>query len=312
MTAQLHAVGDVQGIARPAPNPQIVQLRTLITRHVRPCGTTAIDGVHVASIETTDTHIRPSGTVFALIVQGAKNLGIGDRVYRYATGQYLVSSVDLPVTGHFEARPGHPALGVALELRPSTIAPLLLDDPSAIHRDNAAGSPAALGVADAEPDLLDAVIRMLALLDAPADRPVLAPMIEREIVWRLLTGPLGASVRQLGLADSTLTQVNRAVRWITDHSDAPFRVEELARSCGMSPSAFHRKFRAVTGLSPVQFQKQLRLQRARLLLMSGMADIAAVGHRVGYDNASQFNREYRRQFGLPPGRDAARLRDHTP
>jgi AraC-like DNA-binding protein len=289
------------------------ELRALIARHARPDGTTAIDGVLLASVETGETHTSPSGTVFALIAQGAKILGIGDRVYEYHAGQYLVSSVDLPVTGHFEASPTQPALGFGLELRSSTIASLLLEvDPSASLRAKNASTAPALGVADAGPDLLDAVIRMLAVLDAPRDRAVLAPMLEREIVWRLLTGPLSANVRQLGLADSSMTHISRAVRWITEHFDEPFRVDDLARLCGMSPSAFHRKFRAVTALSPVQFQKQIRLQQSRLLLRSRKDDVATVGYRVGYGSSSQFNREYRRQFGLPPGRDAARLRGDLP
>jgi transcriptional regulator GlxA family with amidase domain len=137
------------------------------------------------------------------------------------------------------------------------------------------------------------------------------PRFERELLWRLLIGPLGESVRQIGRSDSTLTHVSRAVRWITEHYSKPFRVEELARSCGMSTSAFHRSFQAVTALSPIQFQKQIRLQKSRLLLLTGVDDVATVGYRVGYDSASQFSREYRRQFGLPPGRDAARLRTPT-
>jgi transcriptional regulator GlxA family with amidase domain len=149
---------------------------------------------------------------------------------------------------------------------------------------------------------------MLRLLDRPGDREVLAPMIEREILWRLIDGPLGQSVHQIGLADSSLTHVSRAVRWISEHFDTPFRVEELARSCSMSTSAFHRNFHAVTALSPIQFQKQIRLQKSRLLLLTGVDDVATVGYRVGYDSTSQFSREYRRQFGLPPGRDAARAR----
>jgi AraC-like DNA-binding protein len=163
-------------------------------------------------------------------------------------------------------------------------------------------------VAEASPELLDAVVRMVRLLDSPSDRDVLAPLVEREILWRLLSGPLGESVRQIGLDDSSLTQVSRAVRWITEHYREPFRVEDLARSCGMSTSAFHRAFQAVTALSPIQFQKQIRLQKSRLLLLTGADDVATVGYRVGYDSTSQFSREYRRQFGLPPGRDAERLR----
>ena len=290
------------------------ELQTLIRRYVRPDETTDIDGVLLAAADSVgEPRPAPSGTVFALIAQGAKRLAIGDRIYEYRAGQYLVASVDLPVTGHYsQASPCQPALGFGLVLRPSTIASVLLDaGPPATSGMRTTTAPPALGVADAGPDLLGAVIRMVALLGSPRDRAVLAPMLEREIVWRLLTGPLGVSVRQVGLADSSVTQISRAVRWITEHHAEPFRVDDLARSCGMSASAFHRKFHAVTALTPIQFQKQIRLHRSRLLLMTGLDDVATVGHQVGYDSASQFTREYRRQFGLPPGRDAARLRSEA-
>jgi AraC-like DNA-binding protein len=286
-------------------------MRRRITRHVRPDDTTAIDGV-LLSMATSAGEPRASttGTVFAVIAQGAKRLAIGERVYDYRAGQYLVASVDLPITGHYsQASPDEPALGFGLVLRPAVIASLLLDSSAApSSRVGGAAAPSGLGVADADPDLLDAVLRMLALLDSPRDRAVLAPMLEREILWRLLTGPLGESVRQIGLADSSMTQISGAVRWITEHYAEPFRVDDLADSCGMSTSAFHRTFNAVTAMSPIQFQKQIRLQKSRLLLMTGGDDVASVGYQVGYDSSSQFNREYRRQFGLPPGRDAARLR----
>jgi AraC-like DNA-binding protein len=292
---------------------QLAELRARIARDARHGETTAIDGVLVSTGDRPgEPTASTTGTVMALIVQGAKRLAIGDRVYEYRAGQYLIASVDLPITGHYsQASPTAPALGFGLILRPSAIASLLLDAPasrSAPTRSQSVGAPPGLGVADASPELLDAVIRMLRLLDAPRDQPVLAPMIEREILWRLMTGPLAQTVRQIGIADSSLTHISRAVRWITDHSHEPFRVEELARSCGMSTSAFHRSFHAVTALSPIQFQKQIRLQKSRLLLMSGAADVAATGYRVGYGSTAQFNREYRRQFGLPPGRDATRLR----
>jgi AraC-like DNA-binding protein len=285
----------------------LAELRTLIARHARPDETTAIDGVLLSSADRPgEPRAATSGTVMALIAQGAKRLAIGDRVYDYGPGQYLVASVDLPITGHYtRASADEPALGFGLVLRPSAIAALLLD---ANASPRARPAPPGLGVADASPELLDAVIRMVRLLDSPGDRDILAPMLEREILWRLLNGPLGESVHQIGLADSSLTHVSRAVHWITEHYGEPFRVEDLARSCGMSTSAFHRTFHAVTALSPIQFQKQIRLQKSRLLLLTGVDDVATVGYSVGYDSASQFSREYRRQFGLPPGRDAARLR----
>jgi AraC-like DNA-binding protein len=293
----------------------LAELRELIARHALRDGTTAIEGVLLTAADRPgEPRPSTSGMVMALIVQGEKRLALGDRVYEYGPGQYLVASVDLPVTGHYtRASVDEPALGFGLILRPSVVASVILDAgaasaPGTPRRAHATAVPAGIGVAEAQPDLLDAVARMVRLLDSPADQSALAPMIEREILWRLINGPLGHSVHQLGLADSSLTQVSRAVRWITEHYNTPFRVEDLARSCAMSTSAFHRSFQAVTALSPIQFQKQIRLQESRLLLLTGADDVATVAYRVGYDSTSQFSREYRRHFGLPPGRDATRLR----
>lgn len=150
---------------------------------------------------------------------------------------------------------------------------------------------------------------MLHLLASPADAAVLGPLVEQEILWRLLTGPQGDIARQIGLADSALAHVNRAITWMRDNYAVPVRMEDLAQMSGMSVSAFHRQFQTVTAMSPLQFQKRIRLQQARSLLVARSGDIAGVGHRVGYDSPSQFNREYRRLFGAPPGQDAARLRE---
>lgn len=307
---------------------QLAELRTLIARHtasgtstaIDGVASTAIDGVFVSAVtETTEAVAPTSGTVLAVIAQGGKRLAVGEHVYEYRAGQYLVASLDLPITGsYWYATATEPALGFGLVLRPSTIASLLLD--AAQHgasatprRPSSAAAPQALGVGAASPELLDAVIRMLRLLDSPGDRHVLAPMVEREILWRLIVGPVGEAVRQIGLADSSLTHISQAVHWITEHYNEAFLVDDLARTCSMSTSAFHRNFQAVTGFSPIQFQKEIRLQRSRLMLMSGVDDVATIGYRVGYDSASQFSREYRRQFGFPPGRDAARLRaESTP
>jgi AraC-like DNA-binding protein len=290
----------------------LAELREQIVHHARPDGTTSIDGVQLCAADAAGIpRASTSGTVLAVIAQGSKRLAVGDRIFDYGPGQYLIASVDLPVTGHYtRASPDEPALGFGMILRPSAVAALLLDAPrgAAPPPGRPAAAPPGIGVADASADLLDAVVRMVRLLERPDDRHVLAASIEREILWRLLTGPLAATAWQIGRADSTLTHIGRAVRWITDHPSTPFRVETLAGDCGMSASAFHRNFHAVTALSPIQFQKQIRLQRSRLLLMSGGDDVATVGRRVGYENTSQFSREYRRQFGLPPGRDAARLR----
>jgi AraC-like DNA-binding protein len=289
----------------------LAELRTLIARHARPDMTTVVDGVLVSKVERPSApYPSMTGTVLALVAQGAKRLALGDRVYDYRAGQYLVASVDLPVTGHFvDVSPEHPALGFGLVLRSSVVAELLLRAGPADLPPAPGGAPSGIAVSDAPDELVDAAVRMLQLLDQPRDAAILGPLIEREIVWRLLTGEQGATVRQLGLADSSLAHVARAVRWIRDHYAESFRVEDAARVSGMSVSAFYRNFQAVTAMSPIQFQKQIRLQQARLLLATHVHDVTGVSHRVGYDSPSQFSREYRRQFGAPPSRDALRLRE---
>ncbi|MEU8162458.1 AraC family transcriptional regulator N-terminal domain-containing protein [Micromonospora parva] len=286
------------------------ELRTLLARHAHPDMRTPIDGVLISKVDQqTGPTTSMSGTVLALIAQGAKHMALGDRVYEYRAGQYLVASVDLPVTGRFtQASADSPALGFGLVLHPATVAELLLQAAPGDLPPLSGGTPSGMVVSDAPDELGDAVVRLLRLLDRPRDVAVLAPLIKREILWLLLSGEQGAAVRQLGLADSSLSHIARAVRWIRDHYAQAFRVEDLARLSGMSVSAFYRNFQAVTAMSPIQFQKQIRLQEARLLLATHPNDITGVGIRVGYESPSQFSREYRRQFGAPPSQDATRLR----
>ncbi|MEV4074446.1 AraC family transcriptional regulator N-terminal domain-containing protein [Nonomuraea fuscirosea] len=288
------------------------ELRALLARHARPDWTTEIDGVLVSKIDRSEPPaLSMSGTVLAVIAQGAKRLALGDRIFEYGAGQYLVASVDLPITGQFlQADPERPALGFGLTLDPSAVAEVLLAAGPGDLPPSGGGATSGIAVSDAPAALLDAVVRLLRLLDERRDRAVLAPLIKREILWRVISGEQGATVRQLGLTDSGLSHVARAVRWIREHYAQPFRVEDVARLAGMSVSAFYRNFHAVTAMSPIQFQKRIRLQEARLLLATHPNDVMGVCQRVGYDNPSQFSREYRRQFGLPPSQDAARLR-HT-
>ena len=246
------------------------------------------------------------------MAQGGKRLLLGDQVFEYRAGQCLVVAADLPITGHFlDVSPRTPSLAMGLTLRPAAIAPLLLQAPIA-RRSRTTADPPAIATDTASPELLDAAARMLRLLDHPADAHVLAPLIEQEILWRLLTGPHADMIRQIGLADSDLSHVTRAIGWIRDNYAEPMRIGDLAGLAAMSPSAFHRHFRAATGMSPLQFQKRIRLQEARSLLVARPGDVTGVGHLVGYDSPTQFNREYRRLFGAPPGQDAeaARARPH--
>jgi AraC-like DNA-binding protein len=287
----------------------LAELQALLARHARPDMTTAIDGVFISKVdEPTAPSPSMSGTVLALIAQGAKRLALAGSVYEYRAGQYLVASVDLPVTGHWtEASPRSPALGFGLILESSAIAELLLAaEPGAIPRGTGHTSRG-IAVSDGPPELLDAVIRLVRLLDRPQDIRTLAPLIKQEILWRLLTGEQGTLVCQFGLADSNLTYIGRAVKWIRDHYAQPFRVDDLARMSGMSASAFYRHFQAVTAMSPIQFQKQIRLHEARLALATHPMDITGLAYRLGYGSPSQFSRDYRRQFGASPSQDAAQL-----
>jgi len=289
------------------------ELRELLERHARPDRSTAMPGVLIARNDADHFEHSMSGTVMALIAQGAKRIALGDRVYEYGMGQYLISSMDMPISGQFlDASPARPALGFGLLLNAAEVAELLLEARTSVLRDGRGSPPSGMVVSEASPQLLDAVVRLLRLLDNPRDLPVLGPLIKREILWLLIVGEQGATVRQLGSADSHLGHIARAVRWIREHHARSFRVEDVAELCGMSASAFYRNFQAVTAMSPIQFQKQIRLQEARLLLAASPNDVAGIGYKVGYDSPSQFSREYRRYFGAPPSQDAIRLRQGMP
>ncbi|MFD8378247.1 AraC family transcriptional regulator N-terminal domain-containing protein [Streptomyces sp. NPDC059679] len=243
--------------------------------------------------------------VFALVAQGTKHSVLGDRVFDYRAGQYLVVTIDLPLISQItQASPDEPFLAFGLPLNPHTIAELLLEASPPPKRPEA---DVAIATSDADTDLIDAVVRLLRLLEKPDDFRVLAPAVMREIHWRLLTGLQGGLVRQAGLADSRLTTVARAARWLQTHYDQAIRMDDLASHVGLSVPSLNRHFRAVTALSPLQYQKQIRLQKARMLLMAAPHDVAAAGHAVGYDSPSQFSREYRRMFGTPPSQDAEHL-----
>ena len=291
---------------------RLEEIRRLIAAHAAPDLHTPVDGLLLSKVTSPSSAPDYSLTepLVVVMAQGGKRLLLGDQVFEYRAGQCLVVTADLPVTGNYLDIAGDaPALGMGLVLRPSAVAALVLQAPAEPRpRDTGA---AAIATGPAGPDLLDAVVRLLRLLDRPADARVLAPLLEQEILWRLLTGPLGATVRQIGLPDSDLAHVSRAIGWLRANFAEPMRVEDLARLCGMSTSAFHRHFRAVTAMSPLQFQKRIRLQQARSMLVARPGDIAGAGHAVGYDSPSQFSREYRRLFGVPPGQDATRLRAGT-
>ncbi|MEU7815644.1 AraC family transcriptional regulator [Pseudonocardia sp. NPDC049154] len=291
----------------------LAELCALLDAHAGSAVTTTVDGLLLGRADGgPEPDHSLTEPLLVIMARGGKRLLLGDRVHEYRAGDLLLVTATLPVTGHFfDATPETPALALALVLRPSLIASLSLDAPAPLRARRDTPQPA-IATGPAGVDLLDAAARMLRLLDHPADAPVLAPLIEREILWRVLTGPHGEVLREIGQTRSSLWYVGRAIAWLRENYAEPVRIEDLAARAGMSPSTFHRHFRAITALSPIQFQKRIRLQEARSLLVARPDDVAGVGHLVGYDSPSQFSREYRRLFGLPPGQDATRLRYAAP
>ncbi len=273
------------------------------------------DGFHATPIERltfarSSTVTMPMPSVYrpqlCLVAQGSKEVALGDRVFTYAPGRYGVVTYDLPAVGHvIEATPDTPYLCLYLDFDPVMLGELAARVPAPPD-----ASSTAIGktVSDASPALLDAVLRLLRLLDDPAARPVLGPLAEQEILYHLLAGPDGARMRHITASQGRVAQVGRAIAWIGKNSRTRFSIAELAAEVGMSASSLHEHFRAVTAMTPLQFQKQLRLQDARSLMLIENIDVATAALRVGYESPSQFSREYRRLFGEPPVRDIARLR----
>ena len=242
----------------------------------------------------------------AVVAQGAKQTLLGDETYRYDQANYLITSIDLPVSSQvIDASPERPYLCAMLRFDGRVIAELLAD---ADLPPSSATSARGIAVSPLSEELLDTVLRLVRLLDTPRDLPVLAPLIERELLYRLLTSDQGPRLRHVATAGSRSHQISHAIDWLKNHYDEPLRIEALAGAVNMSSSSLHHHFRAVTAMSPLQYQKQLRLQEARRLLLAGHCDVASAAHRVGYESPSQFSREYSRLFGAPPLRDVEQLR----
>ena len=244
--------------------------------------------------------------MLCLVLQGAKCALIGDRRLHYDRASYFVASIEVPGACQIvEARPDTPYLAVALTLDIPVVAEIIMDMPGLPPMADGPG----FGISPVTPDLADAWLRLIKLLDTPSDITIMAPMLEREIIYRVLLGPHGPMLRQLARSDSRLGQIRRAISHIRDNFDQPITIETLACIAGMSPSVFHKHFKDVTAMSPIQYQKKLRLHEARRRLLADPGDTARVAFSVGYESATQFSREYARQFGAPPARDAGRLRE---
>lgn len=289
----------------------IRDLATLIAQHVPGDGMHAspIPGMWLICSGQTTEPLRVVHTpAVCIIAQGAKLVSLGGVDYRYDTAKFLVVSVDLPVTGCVTlATEDEPYLCLRVDLDAQLLATLDLELPA-----RPAARPMApargLFLSETTPALLDVATRLLRLLDAPQDIAVLAPLLLKEFHYRLLSGEHAAVVRYCARGDGRMAQVTRAICWIKNNYNRPLSVERLAVDVGMSSSTLHEHFKTVTSMSPLQYQKQLRLQEARRLMLAGRLDAARAGHAVGYESSSQFSREYARFFGLSPGRDATRMR----
>jgi AraC-like DNA-binding protein len=266
---------------------------------------TAIGGLFFSrqSAPTSYSHIA-QWPCFALVLQGAKTLNVGADTYRYSVGDYLMVSLDLPVASRVtEASVDRPYLGFGMAIDPARLKEVLARVdvvPRAVAPDDMRG----VAVNVAPPDLLDAALRLLRLLDRPQDIAAMAPLIEQEILYRLLTGPLGPRLMQIATAETPSNRIAHAIDWLRDNFNRPLRIEELAERIGMSVSSLHHHFKAVTALTPIQFQKQLRLHEARRLMFVERMDVGTAGYSVGYQSPSQFSREYSRLYGQSPLRDA--------
>ncbi|MFN7025675.1 MAG: AraC family transcriptional regulator [Pseudorhizobium sp.] len=244
----------------------------------------------------------------SFILQGEKRLLIGNKGLSYAAGDAFIASVDLPATGEIvEASITAPYLAVRLTFDLAVIADLLRDVPEPMNLPETQS----FCIAPVHDDLIDAWLRMLRLMDQPDDIAVMAPLLEREILFRLLRGRQGAILRQAASINGRFSQIRKALIWIRTNHSVPVRIEDLAHIADMSVSAFHRSFKASTGLSPLQYQKHLRLYEARRILFAKPGDVASVAFGVGYESLSQFTREYARMFGAPPARDIRNLQSNS-
>ena len=269
---------------------------------------TAISGLFLTRYSKAEVpRTSLSEAVFCCVAQGQKSILLNEQRVIYDPNTYLLVSLDLPLVGQIErASLAQPFLGISLVLDFDEIASLARE--SDLPRENDPAPLPGLVVAPMNTDLLEAITRLVTLLKKPEQIAVLAPLVKREIFYKLLLGERGGPLRQMSADNSKVRRVAAGLAWIRRNAARSIRMEELAREMGMSSSSMHSWFRAVTGMSPLQYQKQLRLQEARRRLLSDGLDAATVSRQVGYESASQFSREYRRFFGAPPMQDIDRLR----
>lgn len=286
------------------------RLAEQIVRHLPEPGdhVSAVPGL---SFYRRDEACPPIAALFepslSLMVQGRKKVVIGSETYEYDAGRFLLTSVELPtVTQILDGSEAYPVLSMLLKLDLGLVREVAGE--MDLHRVPAQAGGSGIAVGWVTADLLEPVTRLTSLADRPHDIPIVAPLASREVVYRLLTGPAGGQLRKIATLGTRGSRIATVIAWLREHHAEPVRVEALARMAGMGVSTFHQHFSAITRLSPLQYQKQIRLHEARRLLLTDASDASTAAFRVGYESVTQFNREYRRAFGNPPMRDVARLR----
>jgi AraC-like DNA-binding protein len=299
------------GSEEPRAQAGVDELVERVARAVREDGTIeTLEGLFLArSSSPTELGHGVSTPAFCVIAQGSKEILLGDELYRYDANHYLITTAALPVAGRVtEASEERPYLGVVLGLDPTLVGSVLVEAGHPAPRDHAAVR--AIDVSPLDAGLLDAVVRLVRLQDSPAEEArFLRPLVTREIVFRLLRGEQGGRLHHTAALGGRGHRIAKALQRLREDFDRPLRIEDIAREAGMSVSGFHHHFKAVTAMSPLQFQKRIRLQEARRLMLGEGLDAGSAGHRVGYGDVSQFTREYKRLFGAPPMRDVGRLRE---
>jgi AraC-like DNA-binding protein len=286
----------VERIARAIPENGVIQ---------------PLQGLHLGRLSTPSERIHsvlePS---FCVIAQGSKVVFVGDNRYQYDPFNYLLTTLELPrVSQVLEASRERPYLSLRLDLSPTLVGSVMVETGQPISTNHA--DARAIDVSPLDADLLDAVVRLVRLVDSPAEARILMPLITREIIYRLLKSDQGSRLCHLTISGEHTPNIVKAVERLRQDFDQPVRIEDLAQELGMSVSSFHHHFKSVTALSPLQFQKRLRLQEARRLMLGEDLDATSAAYRVGYNDAAHFNREYKSLFGEPPIRDVQRLRDEA-
>ncbi|CAD0318535.1 AraC family transcriptional regulator [Xanthomonas hortorum] len=287
------------------------ELTALLLRHAPADGmhATGVAGLQIMRSGSPTTSIPTVYTpMLCLVAQGRKQAMLGPHAYSYHPQMYLVASVDLPIVGSvIEASAAQPYLCFCLDLDTAVLSDLAISHPELVEpqRDIAA---AGLLLNHSTPQLYDAAVRLARLLDQPHEITALAPLIIRELLYRLMADPANAVVRQMAIADSRLNQISKAIVWLRQHYAQRFSIEQIADLSAMSRSSFHAHFKAVTTMTPLEYRSHLRVHEARRLMLAEALNAADAGFRVGYKSASQFSRDYARILGVPPARDAERLR----